>query len=104
MCRLAIKFRKQGPAQLLHRLLGGVDAFPGRLAQGQSLGNDIRQPQQKRRHADREQECFAIFDWVVREIAMHHRQVQRTAKDQSIKGGGCQTPQTIGDRISVRIR
>ena len=34
----------------------------------------------------REQQRFAIFDRVVREVAMHHRQVQRTTEDQAIKG------------------
>ena len=85
-CRLAIQFRMQGSAKLLQRLLAGVDGLPGRFAQGQSLGDDIGKPQHECRHANREQQRFAIFDGVVREVAMHYRQVQRTTENQAIKG------------------
>ena len=86
MRRLAIQLRMQRPAKFIRRQLAAVDGFPGRFAQGPSLGDDVGKPQHERRHANREQQRFAIFDRVVREVAMHHRQVQRTTENQPIKG------------------
>ena len=58
MCRLAVQFRMQGSAKLIQRQLAGLDGFPGRLAQGQSLGDDIGKPQHECRHANARTAAF----------------------------------------------